>query len=618
MACPLPIPPGTVLAYHSVRIVFVEAVDDFVLRFVVEGTSDEFCVDATDGVRVRPTVRWLLEQFAAGSLTDCATSHATLTEWQGRYLGLDRAAVFAKEPRAVQKYDLALAAIIERLPRNAKLLEKFARTTTPDGQKVASGRSIIRWMNNLQTHDERIGAMRNRSGRRRGCSQLPPVVDRLVHQSMALYWADESIRKMDCHALVVHAWHRLEKDGAQRIGDRPPSKTTVVNRINKCESKETWSTKFGRHEADRYFRASGESMPIRRPFELAYIDGTEFRQVCLFSAEIAIPSSKMKTIEVMDAFSLFVFPTTPFAGPYRAEMGMSAILGALIAPVLDEETVAKDPMQLLFFGRIGRLRGDNDKAIIPPSAIGNLANVIRRVELAKKYGPDEKSNLENYFGFKKARLDGLPGTVLSARSRRRSIRRDPLAEASMTREAFARRNEELRLEWNAMGHAALGGRSPNDIILEHISQEGKVRFTPPGEIRRHLARTVKGVLTTDGVTYDGILYRWNRTGITKLLSENLASQAFAKRLEGTAKCDVLIRAYDWNLDFIEVLNDHDNQFIQLWSDDPDYTAFLSRYEHSFDVLPRIHAIGKLARQMETSDAARPIYRGSDHRRAARA
>ena len=37
-----------------------------------------------------------------------------------------------------------------------------------------------------------------------------------------------------------------------------------------------------------------------------------------------------------------------------------------------------------------------------------------------------------------------------------------------------------------------------------------------------------------------------------------------------------------------------------------------------DLLPRIHAIGKLARQMETSDAARPIYRGSDHWRAARA
>lgn len=37
-----------------------------------------------------------------------------------------------------------------------------------------------------------------------------------------------------------------------------------------------------------------------------------------------------------------------------------------------------------------------------------------------------------------------------------------------------------------------------------------------------------------------------------------------------------------------------------------------------DVLPRNHAIGKVARQMETSDAARPIYRGSDHWRAGRA
>ncbi|ONF97373.1 hypothetical protein [Sphingomonas jeddahensis] len=35
-----------------------------------------------------------------------------------------------------------------------------------------------------------------------------------------------------------------------------------------------------------------------------------------------------------------------------------------------------------------------------------------------------------------------------------------------------------------------------------------------------------------------------------------------------------------------------------------------------DLLPGNHAIGKLAGQMETSDAARPFYRGSDHRRAA--
>jgi hypothetical protein len=37
-----------------------------------------------------------------------------------------------------------------------------------------------------------------------------------------------------------------------------------------------------------------------------------------------------------------------------------------------------------------------------------------------------------------------------------------------------------------------------------------------------------------------------------------------------------------------------------------------------DLLPRNHTIGKLARQMETSDAAKPIYRGSDHWCVARA
>ena len=41
-------------------------------------------------------------------------------------------------------------------------------------------------------------------------------------------------------------------------------------------------------------------------------------------------------------------------------------------------------------------------------------------------------------------------------------------------------------------------------------------------------------------------------------------------------------------------------------------------EGQSDLLPGNYAIGRLARQMETSYAARPFYRGSDHWRAARA
>ena len=46
MPSPLRIPAGTVFAHDGTRISFVEEVDDFVLRFVIEGTDDEFFVEA--------------------------------------------------------------------------------------------------------------------------------------------------------------------------------------------------------------------------------------------------------------------------------------------------------------------------------------------------------------------------------------------------------------------------------------------------------------------------------------------------------------------------------------------------------------------------------------------
>lgn len=580
MACPLLIPPGTIFGHNEVRIVFVEAIDDVVLRFFVEETQVEYFYEVA-GVLVRLTVRSLLEEFAEGRLVRFGVDDQTLSEWQGRYLGLDRAGVLAKEPYAVLKYDIALAAIGKHLPLNAELLHEFACGFVSDPNcRIPSGRSTIRHIGILKRHDERIGALKNRSGRRKGASQLPPVLDRLVQQSVALYYSAEAMKKMDSHALVAGAWRQLKDHGVAGLGDKPPSKTTVVNRINACENKKTHFFKYGRDEADRHFLAAGVSEPVTRPFELVTMDGVEYEQVCHFSAEVMVATNKMKSVWLIDAFSLFVFPSTPFAGDYRPEMGMGAILGALEPPALDPEEMAKDPMQVLMFGKIGRLRCDNDRALIPPSAIGNLASVVTRVELAKKYGPDEKANIENFHKFLLGRLDGEPGTVLSARSRRRSIRRDPLAEAAMTRGSFCRRVEELRLEWNDTAHRGLGGRTPNELMREHIAMRGVPR-TPPGEVRRYLARTVRGILTTDGVEYDTIRYKWNRAGVTEILSNNLAAQPFSGRLEGTARCEVWLRVYDWNLDFVEVLDEATNQFVTLWSDDPEYTEFLSRYEHKF-------------------------------------
>lgn len=581
--CPLNMPAGMVLEHAGVRIAFAEAVDGMVLRFVRCDDGNEYFPTSVDSVGVRFTVRALLDEFHAGRLRDITAGEAALTEWRGRFLGLDRATVFAKEPRAVRKYDVALAALVARLPKNAEILKEFAANYYDEPDQAPSGRSMIRWMANLIEHGERVGAMKNRSGREKGRSQLPPIMDRIVHQSVAIFWSPKSIRKMDGHALVVHAWRQLKAAGVKGIGHAPPSKTAVVNRINACETLATKTIRDGRYEAVRHFAAAGETVPVTRPFDLIQFDGVEFEQICHFSREVRIPSNKMKAVYAIDAAIKFVFPSTPFAGPYRSEMGMKALLGVLTPPPLDEDTKEKHPERVLFFGRIVQARFDNDKAIIPPASIGNLANVIARIELAKSFGPDEKPDVENFNGFLMRRMAEYPGTVLSARSRRRSIRRDLLAEASRTRAEYARHYEELRLEWNDTGHEANGGRTPNEMMLEHVMAE-KVRFTPAGEIERNLARTVPAVITTDGVFFDGIRYKWNRTGVTKLLSENIAAQHFATRLEGTARCAVTIKVFDWDLDRIEVLNDSNNEFVPLWSEDPAYTLFLNRYEHNFHQL----------------------------------
>lgn len=579
-ACPLNMPAGMTLVHKDVRIGFVECVDAAVLRFVRSDDGKEYFPDMVEGVGVRFTVRSLLDEFQEGRLRDLTAGEAALSEWRGRFLGLDRATILEREPGAVLKYDIALAALKAKMPRNADALTEFAATFFDHPEDGLSGRTVIRAMNNLGEQGERVGAMKNRSGREKGRSQLPPIMDRIVHQSVAIYWSPKSIRKMDGHALVVHAWRQLKAAGVKGIGKKAPSKTAVVDRINACECLETKTSRDGGHEAIRHYVAAGESVPVTKPFDLVEFDGVEFEQICHFSRDVRVPSNKMKAVYAIDAAIKFVFPSIPFSGPYRSEMGMKALLGVLTAPVLDKETKQKHPERVLFFGRIGVARFDNDKAIIPPTSIGNLANVIARIELAKSFGPDEKPDVENFNGFMMRRMTEYPGTVLSARSRRRSIRRDPLAEATRTRAEYARHYEELRLEWNDTGHAANGGRTPNEMMLEHIMLE-QVKFAPSGEIERNLARTIPAVITTDGVVHDGIRYKWNRTGITKILSENLADQLFSTRLEGTARCNVTIKVFDWDLDRIEVLNDSNNEFVTLWSDDPDYTLFLTRYEHTF-------------------------------------
>lgn len=118
----------------------------------------------------------------------------------------------------------------------------------------------------------------------------------------------------------------------------------------------------------------------------------------------------------------------------------------------------------------------------------------------------------------------------------------------------------------------------------------KPRLIDPAIVRRTFASTPSKpcVLTSDGLVYDNVRYRFNREGVKTALSSNLHRMPFANRLKGTARLIVAIRCWDDNIDMIEVYDEANGVYHEMWSTDPGYTGGLSRWEH--------HAYQKLLRQ----------------------
>jgi len=103
----------------------------------------------------------------------------------------------------------------------------------------------------------------------------------------------------------------------------------------------------------------------------------------------------------------------------------------------------------------------------------------------------------------------------------------------------------------------------------------------PTEIINMLANVPRErpIMTTDGVVYDGIRYRFAPEQTTRALSNNHHRMPHRFRLKGTAKIHVSIRCWDGNIDRIQVIDDDTGADFSMWSTNPAYTGGLSRWEH---------------------------------------
>lgn len=101
------------------------------------------------------------------------------------------------------------------------------------------------------------------------------------------------------------------------------------------------------------------------------------------------------------------------------------------------------------------------------------------------------------------------------------------------------------------------------------------------EIQRLFASHPSGrqILTTNGLTFDYVHYRHNPEGVARMIDNGHPFLPFAKRLQEDGKVHVTIRVWDFDIDKIEVRDEHSGEWHEMWSTDPSYTGGLSRWEH---------------------------------------
>lgn len=475
------LPSGHELIFDGRVITFIRDLGDDLLH-ILDEKGDLFKVSSDNGEVQMPTWTWLLTMWSDRRLKDPGACRHADSERLKMFLNMDLHACADRDYRSPWKWVWSGMACADQVSKSAALADWISGQDLPSVPHQLAGnssvvaqfqvrpkyRSLINWMNEHEKYGGLIGAHVTRAGRKLGFSQLPPIDDAYVEASADVFWEDKTLpTKTDAGGLVTRWRDQYVAEGHRDgIGERAPSRQAVCYRINKKECKETVSTRHGAWLSDKLFKANEEPVEVTRCFERIFIDGTQNEHVCQYSDEWAIPSPQMKSVHAMCAFSAYLFPFPTFTGPYRSEMGIQALLAVFSPPRLSKQEIEAEPWRSLVFSVPDLVMYDNDKAQLPPNLVPSLS-ILSTVELAKPYHSNAKARLERYFRYEKLFLRGYGGRVRGPEFLR-DPSYDPLKDLDLTRAQYAAKKEEARLRWNAKPKAALGWKSPDDLMREYV------------------------------------------------------------------------------------------------------------------------------------------------------
>lgn len=475
------LPHGQELVFDGSVITYVRDLDDDLLH-ILDGEGELFKVWTENGREELPTWRWLFLMLNARRLVVPDESLSAKGERLRMFLNMDLHACAQRDFRSPWKWVWAERALKDGAPRSNVLKDWISVQPLPPVPHQLTGmpsviaqfhtkpkwRSLVNWMNKHEKYGGLPGAHVTLAGRKVGHSQLPPVDDAYLEEAAKTYWADSRLpTKTDAGGLVSR-WRDQYKEegGAEGIGGRMPSRQAVCYRINKKENADNVAKREGRWRSNQLFTANEEPVEVTRCFERIFIDGTQNEHLCHFSDSWKIPSPAMKSVHAMDAFSQFLFPFPTFTGPYRADMGIMALLAVFSPPELSDAEVEEEPWRILAYQVPDLVMYDNDKAQLPPNLVPNLS-LHSTVELAKPYHSNAKARLERYFRYEKLVLRGYGGRVKGPEFLHDPAY-DPLTHIELSRAQYAAKKEEARRYWNAKAKRSLGWKSPDDIMRAYV------------------------------------------------------------------------------------------------------------------------------------------------------
>lgn len=471
---------GHALVFEGQKITFIRHLGDQMLQ-ILDEKGKLFKVIDYNGQEVMPTWFWMISTFNEGTLIDPGALNFTDNERLKLHLQMDMHACAQCDRKAPWRWTWARTALVEGMPRSEAGQNWIDAVPIPGIPHQMLGnvdvaaqftirpkwRALVMWMKKYELYDGRIGAFVNRSGRPDGFSQLTPGDKAFLQAGADKYWETKKVVNKTAAAALPTRWRQLHAaEGGTGLGEKAPSRQAMCYQINKLENADNVKRREGTWKSDKFFKGNEEPVPVTRPFERIFIDGTQNSQVCVYSDTFKIKSPQMKSVHAMCAYTRWLFPFPTFTGPYRSQMGIQALLNVFQAPKLTEEELEAEPWRALVFGIPDLVMYDNDKAQLPPNLVPSLS-VLSTTELAEPYHSDAKAKLERYFRFEKEFLSGIGGTVKGPEFLT-DPRYDPLEDAELTRAQFADKKNEARLEWNAKPRRKFGWRSADDLMREYL------------------------------------------------------------------------------------------------------------------------------------------------------